>query len=133
MITYGNDTVALLFPDVSIESLGTISYKKQDLTLFHELLRPFKHGNKRDNDYKKIELNDEFYRHLSLKYEQVDIDEDLAETTGKHADRAKYTYIPYRECTKADFGNYKKDAEVMDQFKGKITICPNTDDNDMFL
>lgn len=46
LATYGNDSVSYLFPDLDIETLGEVNYKKSGIMLFHEILRPFKHGDR---------------------------------------------------------------------------------------
>ena len=106
-----------------------------NITLFHEFSRPFRHGKSRDHSHDKLELNDEFYRHIDLKFEMMEINEKLGPdgTWGHEKNRVKYKHIEARKCIKSDFGIGEKNSNVTEQFKNKLTVCPDLDDTPVSL
>lgn len=123
MITHGADIIGYTYPDISTLSYGDVSYKKMDLMVFIEIMRPMSHTkahhdmHKHDDESSLVGpaavYDDEFRTHFELVWEQIEINTNAK----KMHDKVKFKRFPVKQCDAKDFGDHSKNKEVYETFK----------------
>ena len=135
---HNEDVVNYTFSDENPEELGEVKQPELSQTMFFQLSPNHRHTEDRTKAAPTIKLDESFYSHVDVYFEQMDINlndpDESKRVVGKKFEAKSCTLDDWKAVAKDDEQWLKKSEDLWERYKDMpTTLCPKLEDREELI